>query len=176
MVLARNCTSGSGGAPGAFARTLDGIRQIAAFSEPVINTVVSRLNLAGLEEIVTLGRDQGCARFKFFPQKPVGRSGSELTLSDAEIMERLVPECSRLAEAYGVEIETIDPGRPCGSGSLGFAVDQRADIYPCIFGVADPAQRCGNLLQDGIGDVWFGSPGLERFRGEAQTPCRRCEP
>jgi len=164
------------GAPGAFARTLDGIRQIAAFSEPVINTVVSRLNLAGLEEIVTLGRDQGCARFEFFPQKPVGRSGSELTLSDAEIMGRLVPECSRLAEAYGVEIETIDPGRPCGSGSLGFAVDQRADIYPCIFGVADPAQRCGNLLQDGIGDVWFGSPGLERFRGEAQTPCRRCEP
>jgi MoaA/NifB/PqqE/SkfB family radical SAM enzyme len=163
------------GAPGSFARTLEGIRQIAEFSEPVINTVVSRLNLAGLEEIVVLGREHGCTRFKFFPQKPVGRSGTGLTLADAEILGQLVPECARLAQAHGVEIETIDPGRPCGSGSLGFAVDQRADIYPCIFGVADPAQRCGSLLTDAISDVWFGSPGLERFRGPVTTPCRRCE-
>ena len=164
------------GAPGSFTRTLDGIGRIAAFAEPVINTVVNRLNLDGLEEVVKLGLDHGCRRFKFFPQKPVGRSGRDLTLDDAEIMERLVAECARLADAHGVEIETIDPGRPCGSGSIGFALDQRADIYPCIFGIENTALCCGNLLADDLDTVWFGSPVLARFRGDVATPCRRCEP
>lgn len=163
------------GAVGSYTRTLDGIERIAAFSEPVINTVVSRMNLAELEDIVKLGREHGCARFKFFPQKPAGRSGYEATLTDEEIMGRLVPECARLATSYGAGIETIDPTRPCGSGSVGFALDQRADIYPCIFGVADPAQRCGNILSEDLTDVWFTSPVMERFRGEVATPCRRCE-
>jgi MoaA/NifB/PqqE/SkfB family radical SAM enzyme len=164
------------GAPGSFTRALEGITRIAAFSQPVINTVVSRLNLAELEDIVKLGREHGCNRFKFFPQKPVGRSGPELTLSDEEIMGRLVPECARLAELHGVEIETISNDRPCGSGSAGFAVDQRADVYPCIFGVADRSQRCGSILSGNLADIWFSSPVLQRFRGELRTPCRRCEP
>jgi radical SAM protein with 4Fe4S-binding SPASM domain len=163
------------GAPGSFRRTLDGIGRIAEFSQPVINTVVNRLNLTELEDVVKLGKQRGCGRFKFFPQKPVGRSTAELTLGNDEIMNQLVPECTRLAMVYGVEVETIDAGKPCGSGSVGFALDQRGDIYPCIFGVADPAQRCGNILDDDLGDVWFGSPALERFRGEVSTPCRRCE-
>jgi len=164
------------GAPGSFSRTCEGIARIAGFSAPVINTVVSRVNLGELEDIVKLGKEHGCARFKFFPQKPVGRSGAALTLDDGEIMHRLVPECARLAAAHGVRIETIDPQQPCGSGSIGFALDQRADIYPCIFGVADPGQRCGNIITDDLDQVWFGSPLLGRFRGEVATPCRRCEP
>ncbi len=164
------------GAPGSFTRTLDGIDRIAEFTDVVINTVVNRLNATELEQVVKLGVEHGCTRFKFFPQKPVGRSTRELTLGDAEIMDSLVPECARLADTHQVQIETIDPTRPCGSGSVGFAVDQRADIYPCIFGVENPAQRCGNLLTDDLDAVWFGSPIFAGFRGEVNTPCRRCEP
>jgi MoaA/NifB/PqqE/SkfB family radical SAM enzyme len=164
------------GAPGSFARTCDGIRRIAQFSDPVINTVVNRINRDELEDIVRLGKSHGCGRFKFFPQKPVGRGSSvELTLTDKEITDQLVPECARLAAELGVEIETVDPARPCGSGSIGFALDQNADIYPCIFGVADLSQRCGNILTDPLDEVWFGSPVLARFRHEVTTPCRRCE-
>lgn len=163
------------GAPGSFSRTLAGIARIAEFSAPLINTAVSQQNLAELEGIVKLGLEHGCRRFKFFPQKPAGRSGTALTLSDDEIMDRLVPRCSQLATAYGVDIETIDPGKPCGSGSIGFAIDQRGDIYPCIFGVADPQQRCGSILHDNLYDLWFGSAVLERFRGEVSAVCRRCE-
>jgi radical SAM protein with 4Fe4S-binding SPASM domain len=163
------------GARGSFPRTLAGIAQIAAFSTVVINTVVNRQNLRELEDLVKLGLDHGCTRFKFFPQKPVGRSGATLTLSDDEVLGQLVPECARLAAAYDVAVETIDPGKPCGSGSIGFALDQRGDIYPCIFGVADRTQRCGNILDDGLNDVWFGSPTLEPFRGEVSPVCRRCE-
>ena len=164
------------GAPGSFTRTLDGIDRIAEFTDVVINTVVNRLNATELEQVVKLGVEHGCTRFKFFPQKPVGRSTRELTLGDVEIMDSLVPECARLADMHQVQIETIDPARPCGSGSVGFAVDQRADIYPCIFGVENPAQRCGNLLTDDLDAVWFGSPIFAGFRGEVNTPCRRCEP
>ena len=163
------------GTPGSFPRTLTGIGRIAEFTEVVINTVVSRLNLTELEQVVKIGVEHGCTRFKFFPQKPVGRSTRELTLDDDEIMQQLVPECVRLADTHGVEIETIDPDRPCGSGSIGFAVDQRADVYPCIFGVENPAQRCGNLLTDDLDRLWFDSPVLAGFRGEVATPCRRCE-
>jgi len=164
------------GAPGSFTRTLDGIDRIAEFTDVVINTVVNRLNATELEQVVKLGVEHGCTRFKFFPQKPVGRSTRELTLGDVEIMDSLVPECARLADMHQVQIETIDPARPCGSGSVGFAVDQRADLYPCIFGVENPAQRCGNLLTDDLDAVWFGSPIFAGFRGEVNTPCRRCEP
>jgi MoaA/NifB/PqqE/SkfB family radical SAM enzyme len=164
------------GAPGSFTRTLTGIDRIATFTDVVINTVVNRLNAGELEQIVRLGIEHGCTRFKFFPQKPVGRSTHALTLNDAEIMDGLVPECVRLAATHQVEIETIDPGKPCGSGSVGFAVDQRADIYPCIFGVENIAQRCGNLLYDDLDAVWFHSPVLAAFRGKVTTPCRRCEP
>ena len=164
------------GAPGSFARTCAGIRRIAEFSTPVINTVVNQINRHDLEDIVRLGTDLGCGRFKFFPQKPAGRgSAAALTLTDEEITGQLIPECTRLAAELGVEIETIDPARPCGSGSIGFALDQNADIYPCIFGVADRSQRCGNILADSLDEVWFSSPVLDRFRGEAATPCRRCE-
>lgn len=163
------------GAPGSFTRTLVGISRISQFADPVINTVVNSINLDDLEEIVRIGIEHGCRRFKFFPEKPVGRSTVHLTLDDEELMTKLVPECARLAEVHHVEIETVDPRQPCGSGSVGFAVDQRADIYPCIFGVRKPTLRCGNLLADDLDTVWFDSPVLARFRKEVETPCRRCE-
>ncbi|MEO3925957.1 radical SAM protein [Micromonosporaceae bacterium B7E4] len=163
------------GASGSFTRTLAGIDRISEFCDVVINTVVNKINIGELEQVVQVGIAHGCRRFKFFPQKPVGRSSGDLILSDSEIMHTLRGACARLADAHGVEIETVNPGQPCGNGSVGFAVDQRADIYPCIFGVENPAQRCGNLLADDLDEVWFTSPILAAFRGEVPTPCRRCE-
>lgn len=163
------------GAAGSFARTLAGIDRIAEFSQPVINTVVNRLNVDRLEEIVQIGKEHGCTRFKFFPQKPVGRGGTMIVLSDEQILNGLVPECARLAQAHGVEIETVDAARPCGSGSVGFAVDQFADVYPCIFAVQNPRLKAGNLLTDDLDRLWFGSPVFAPFRGEVSSPCRRCE-
>src|SRR5690606_7322199 len=52
------------GAPGSFTRTLVGISRISQFADPVINTVVNRINLDDLEEIVRIGIEHGCRRFK----------------------------------------------------------------------------------------------------------------
>lgn len=162
-------------APGSWDKTLAGIRAIGGFTEVVINTVVNHINLRELEQVVQVGLGGGVRRFKFFPQKPVGRSNAAVTLDDATILTVLLPECRRLAEAYDVEIETISPTEGCGSGSIGFAVDQRGDAYPCIFGVENRSLRAGNLLTDDLETMWFGSAVWEQFRGEPSTPCRRCE-
>lgn len=163
------------GAPGSWPRTLDGIRAIGEFAEVVINTVVNHINLHELEKVVQVGMALGVRRFKFFPQKPVGRSNPALTLNDTTILTALLPECQRLAEAYAVGIETINPAEGCGSGSIGFAVDQRADVYPCVFGVENQSLKVGNLATDDLDAMWFDSGVLDRFRGESLTPCRRCE-
>ncbi|TDB80932.1 radical SAM protein [Micromonospora sp. KC721] len=163
------------GAPGSWPKTLAGIRAIGEFAEVVINTVVNRMNLRELEQVVQVGLGLGVRRFKFFPQKPVGRSNPAVTLDDSTILGVLLPECERLSRVHGVEIETINPAQGCGSGSIGFAVDQRGDIYPCIFGVENLSLRVGNLLTDDLDAMWFGSGVLDQFRGESTTPCRRCE-
>ncbi|ADL47605.1 radical SAM protein [Micromonospora aurantiaca (nom. illeg.)] len=163
------------GAPGSWPKTLAGIRALGEFTEVVINTVVNRVNLGELEQVVQAGLGVGVRRFKFFPQKPVGRSNPAVTLDDATILTVLLPQCQRLAEAYAVEIETISPDQGCGSGSIGFAVDQRGDVYPCIFGVENRSLRAGNLLTDDLDTMWFGAAVWEQFRGETATPCRRCE-
>ncbi|GGL93269.1 hypothetical protein GCM10012279_08730 [Micromonospora yangpuensis] len=162
-------------APGAWPKTLAGIRALSDFTEVVINTVVNHINLGELESVVQIGLDAGVRRFKFFPQKPVGRSNPSMTLDDTTIMTVLLPECQRLAEAYDVTIETINPTEGCGSGSIGFAVDQHGDVYPCIFGVENRSLRVGNLLTDDLDTIWFGSEVWEQFRSEPTSPCRRCE-
>ncbi|MEU4215866.1 radical SAM protein [Actinoplanes sp. NPDC026623] len=163
------------GVPGCWNKTLDGIRVIGEFAEVVINTVVNHINLRELEQVVVTGMDLGVRHFKFFPQKPVGRANPATTLDDATITQTLLPECVRLADRYDVEIESIDPKAGCGSGSIGFAVDQRANIHPCIFGVENPDLVAGNLLTDDLDTVWFQSPVFAPFRGEVATVCRRCE-
>jgi MoaA/NifB/PqqE/SkfB family radical SAM enzyme len=164
------------GAPGCWNRTLAGIRSLAAFTDVVINTVVNRINLCELEQIVQVGQDLGVTRFKFFPQKPVGRADTTLVLDDTTIVEVLLPTVARLAATYGVSIESLEPAAGCGSGSVGFAVDQSADVYPCIFGVSDPAHRAGNLLTDDLDTCWFTAPVFARYRDSAPRVCRRCEP
>jgi MoaA/NifB/PqqE/SkfB family radical SAM enzyme len=164
------------GVPGCWQRTLTGIRAISRFAEVVINTVVSHTNLGELERVVQVGVNLGVRRYKFFPQKPVGRADPAVALDDTTIVEVLLPECARLAARYDVDIESIDPKAGCGSGSIGFAVDQRADIHPCIFGVEDPGLVAGNLATDDLDTVWFTSPVFAAFRGEVPLVCRRCEP
>ena len=167
------------GTRGGFRRFQRGLERLATVCQPVINTVVSRWNLNELEAIVVLGKRTGCVEFKFFPQKPVGRSllFRDQCLTDEEIHGTLIPLCARLEQIHAVKIETVDTGAACGSGQTGFAVDELGDMYPCIFGVRNSAQRCGNVLHEDLDTLWFNSPVLERFRAtKGVSPiCRSCE-
>jgi radical SAM protein with 4Fe4S-binding SPASM domain len=163
------------GMPGAFERTLQGLDRLAEITTPVINTVVTAENLHELDDIVALGRGRGCGSFKFFPEKIVGRSRGHRHGLDAGQIGRLFATCERLRVEQAVEIESLDNSPECGSADTGFAVDQAGDVYPCIFGIAEPAQRAGNILEDSIDHLWFDSPVLRRFREQTSRPCHRCE-
>ncbi|MFP3028413.1 MAG: radical SAM protein [Wolbachia sp.] len=167
-----------GASLGSFNRSvLKGIRKLTEIAEVVINTVVNKLNFPELKDIITIGQSFGVKKFKFFPQKNCGRSKgySDIILSDREIIDVLIPECERLAKQYSTKIETIGSGN-CGSGISGFAIEQKGDIYPCIFGVSDKTQCMGNILSDSLDDVWFNSVKLDKFRKlDEGRLCHRCE-
>lgn len=162
------------GVAGAFERTLRGLDRLAEITTPVINTVVTPENLGELDQIVALGRKRGCRSFKFFPEKVVGRSrGLRPGLAPREV-DQLFATCRRLRAEQDVEIESLDNSPGCGSADTGFAVDQAGDVYPCIFGIAEPVQRAGNVIEESIDELWFESPVFRRFREQASRPCHRC--
>lgn len=165
------------GTPGTFVRTINGIKRLSEVCSPVINTVVNEINYHELESIVKLGLTLGVGKFKFFPQKHAGRSleSNSVVPTDRFILEELIPLCKELSTKYAVEVETIDREKPCGSGHSGFAINQRGDIFPCIFGIEQYHQKCGNILDSEIDDVWFHSDVLSSFRNERSIPCHRCE-
>ncbi|MES1975408.1 MAG: radical SAM protein [Pseudomonadota bacterium] len=162
---------------GAFEKTIANLKVIAGVSEPVINTTVNKLNLSELDAIIRIGRDAGALKFKFFPQKPTGRAAdlAEITLSDAEIQDVLIPRCAELAAYHGVTVETVSPDVRCGSARSGFSIDEVGDAYPCIFGIGDASQVAGNALCNDIDTIWFDSEVMRRFRALDTHPCRRCE-
>jgi radical SAM protein with 4Fe4S-binding SPASM domain len=163
---------------GAFDKAVANLSAINRVSEPVINTTVNNMNLTELDAIVEIGLRAGVTKFKFFPQKPTGRARllPELTLSDPQIDDVLVPLCAELSERHGVVVETMSPTSRCGSARSGFCIDEAGDAYPCIFGIGDPDQRAGNVLRDALDTIWFDSEVMQRFRTLESHPCRRCEP
>lgn len=165
------------GRQGQFHKTISNIAKLASIAEPVINTTVNQLNLHELDGIVKIGKSAGARKFKFFPQKRTGRAASlcDLALSDKEILGELASSCRELSERHGVDIETTTPNDLCGSGRSGFAVDEIADVYPCIFGIGSLSQRAGNLLQDSIDDLWFDAQVMVDFRKRVAQPCHNCE-
>lgn len=164
------------GMVGAFEKTLRGIELLSSICEPVVNSVVNSSNIQEMEEIVRKTSQLGCRSYKFFPQKPVGRARHNPdSLEDDVIKSTLIPLCRELSSRYAVSIESIDPTRPCGSGTSGFAVNEAGDVYPCIFGILNHKLRCGNLLRDGIDKLWFESEVLREFRSPPGFVCRRCE-
>jgi len=163
------------GTPGAHVRSLRGIEALRRVTTPVLNMVVNRINCHEVEALVRLGLQVGVSSFKFYPQKAVGRG------VDCRDEALTADEWSRLrfddlARAYGVAIESPSSNVACGSGYSGFAVNEEADVFPCIFGVHNSATKIGNIMKDDLESLWFMSPKLKMFRTlSCAQPCTRCE-
>lgn len=165
------------GTKGALEKTILGIKKLSKVVEPIMNSVINKLNIHRLEELVVLGKSLGISKFKMIPQKAVGRGSSYkqilLKKEEAELLELI---CEKLSNQHEVEIEYPKKGEPCGSGYSGLAVDSHGQIFPCIFGINDPNQSLGNILTNNIQTIWFDSPKLIEFRNMSSSqPCIRCE-
>lgn len=165
------------GIPGAWEKTLLGIKKMRGTVTPVINSVISQINIKEIEQIILLGKSLGVEFFKFFPIKQNGRAKNypHLFLNDDEFDE-LSLKCQKYINTYDVKIEYLERGTRCGSGASGFAVNEKGDIFPCIFSVNDADKSFGNILTDDIEKLWFESEKLNQFRVlEPSHPCTRCE-
>lgn len=162
---------------GTFDRVVRNIARLGTVTEPVINTVVNKRNISELTEIIRIGKQLGVSRFKFFPQKAVGRGAAterENLLNNSEI-QVMVDYCQSLAVEFDVEIASVEYHVRCGSARSGFAIDEIGDIYPCIFGIANRKLRSGNILADDLDEVWFNSKPMKKMRVANQRPCHACE-
>ncbi len=165
------------GKKGAFNKTISGIEKLKTIVEPVLNSVINKSNINGLEKIIQLGKSLGISKFKVCSQKAVGRATDfpKLLLSNLEI-EELISNCEELAHIYDVEIDYPKKEDCCGSGYSGFSINEVGKVFPCIFGVENSNQCVGDILKDKVGDIWFKSDKLNYFRRlDSSQPCKKCE-
>lgn len=160
---------------GTYRKTLQGIERLNSVTEVILNMVVGELNYHQIEELIQLGVDLGVRRFKFFPQKWAGRAATKKAWAiPYDAWESIVFDTWEIK--YGVEIDYMKLGTKCGSGSSGFAIDERGDVYPCIFGIHNQATRLGSLLDLSLNELWYESKKLREFRERpCEHPCNRCE-
>ena len=168
------------GVPGSFAQVLAGM---AACRESgldfQINTTVTRLNAAELEDIANLAVESGAKAFHPFFFVPTGRGRDAVSLSlDAEEYEKVLlrinsrerefplsvkvtcaPQYYRIAAQGG---STGRRGRGCMAGESFAFISATGDVKPC--GFLDLA--AGNLLESGydFGRIWNASGLFARLR------------
>ena len=162
---------------GAFKKTIKGIKTLLKHNiEPIFNTVVNKYNINEIEDIIRMGVSLSIKQYKFFPVKSLGRAKHNNLIIEKSKWQKI--PFNYFSTKYNVEIDFLkmDGSENCGAGISGFAIDQFADIYPCIFGINNKKQRIGNILDDDILELWNTSKILQNFRKLDNTqPCNRCE-
>lgn len=162
------------GKQGAFNKTIKGICKLSESFDIVLNTVVNRYNVSDIENIILLGKKYNISLFKFFPQKPVGRA-KNIKSSCLDFEEWKLINFKSLESIHDVSIDFLNESETCGSGHSGFAINERGDLFPCIFGTHNPETKFGNILESDIEHLWYNSPHLIEFRkAESCQPCSRC--
>lgn len=158
--------------PGAFAKTLAGIRQARDAGIAVrISFVVSRANVDAVAAMIALAEDLGVPHDldpSITARHDGSRSSLELAL-DRPTLERLYH--GPLARYIGDRGAVKRIACPCARSVCG--INSSGDVYPCI-GAPLPA---GNLRQASFREIWRNSPILSWVRGlrdEDFAACATC--
>jgi len=164
------------GKDGAFEKTIGGIKKLKSIVSVIINTVVNKVNMHEIEEIVKLCKELDINTVRFFPQKGVGRSesNSEVLLDETDY-NYLCDETNRLDSKYQINVN-FPRNSSCGAGMSGFAIDEFGNAFPCIFGIRNQDLCLGGISNhEDIDSIWFSSSKLSTFRNmDNSEPCKRC--
>jgi len=170
--------------PGAFERTLSGVRQLVdrrVFT--ILSLVCHRENLHCLPEFYALARALGVNEARFIPLKRLGGAcKAELEPADPKdvilavtTMLREHPEFRPLLgrDAFSIQATTCARSlrQPsCGTGLRTFLLDANGDLYPCL-NTHVPELRVANIREPGFdfGRLWTRSPILSRVRHETSV-------
>ncbi len=119
--------------------------------------------------------------------RPMGRAQqSSIPMSDKE-NQKLSMIISNLKKSYKDKIILSDDSKivcktdsdkiHCAAGNTLLAIDDKFDVYPCVYGIGNANYKIGNILVDGVRKVWESSQwGI--FRGHTKLSdlfdCRDC--
>lgn len=149
-----------------------------------ITTSLNKKNSLDLEKIAGFVlEDLGAQRFFINQLKPLGRAknNEKLFLSSTEYRS-IVKRVNTLIKKYGERIvlsddtlmtenvpsdkSTISMNTPliCAAGNTSFSIDDKLDVFPCIYGNGFQKYKIGNLKSQSILDIWL-SDKWDIFRG-----------
>jgi mycofactocin radical SAM maturase len=149
-----------------------------------INTVVTRHNVASLDELLALA-NEARAELRLTRLRPTGRGGDvweDLRPTHAQnhvLYEWLLRHREVLTgdsffhlSAYGEPVEGLNM---CGAGRIVCCVDPVGEVYACPFMLA-PEFSAGNVRQmGGFSGVWRGAPLFAHLRDwETGGGCQNC--
>ncbi|MFP4363071.1 MAG: radical SAM protein [Spirochaetia bacterium] len=176
------------GVPGAFQRTLRGIKLLQDAGIRVqTNTTITRVNIDSVIKIPSLLAQIGVKRFSMNLFIPTGKSteNEELFISYSEI-GRVVDELRKEAHSLGLTFYWYSPTPHCyynpiarGLGNKSCAamdglisVTPTGDVIPC----SSYDKPMGNLLTQDFKEVWFSEQaGWFKQKKYAPRECEGCE-
>jgi radical SAM protein with 4Fe4S-binding SPASM domain len=177
--------------PGAFDRTLSGIRGLVSRqAHTILSLVCHRENLHCLEPFYALARELGVNEARFIPLKRLGgacKAGLEpvdpkdLVVAAASLF-REHPEFRALLGRDALSILATTCAHSirqpsCGTGLRTFLLDANGDLYPCL-NTHVPGLRVANIRDPGFdfGQIWNESALLNRVRQETslENPRNKC--
>lgn len=153
-----------------------------------LTCTVNKINISDIKNIVHVALEDYGAQFIILGRlRPMGRGkeNNGLSLSD-EQQKYVLKFYEQEKQKYKDRITLADDSilRPldtdvisCSAGNSVFGVDAKFNVYPCVFGIGHPQYMIGNLIDDGIENIWH-SKKWDIFRGKTLlkdlTACSQC--
>lgn len=172
---------------GSFEDTLDAIRCLKKYGLTVsVMTTLSRLNYREIPALITLLENEGADTLAVERLIPEG-SGSRLRdqLLSPQELRILYEDVYELAQRSKVRLLLYRPlfalvaphdptaGALCSAGNNALTIMPDGMVYPC----RRLPVPIGNILEDGVFKIWYGSDVLWRIRNpeELGGKCRSCD-
>ncbi|MBN1240487.1 MAG: pyrroloquinoline quinone biosynthesis protein PqqE [Gammaproteobacteria bacterium] len=154
----------------------------------VLNVVLHRLNIDHVEQILDMADRLGAEYLELANTQYYGWAwkNRESLLPSREQVRRAEEATARFRERVGnrMQVYFVVPDyfetrpKPCmnGLGSVFLTVTPDGTALPCHAAKMLPGLDFPNVREASIGDIWYASPGFDRFRGDSwmKEPCRSC--
>jgi len=168
------------GMQGAFARTVNGIRLLAASGFLTrVSMSVDEENWPDIEETLLLARSLGAFAFAYAPILPFGRGKQGFRMWQATAVDVVEQEKALQQKYRGFldllnenTIEKLHQPGGCGAGHRVYAMDPCGNVRPCVTFATDEA-IAGNLARESPEQV-FGGELARRFAGLLAPDAASC--
>lgn len=150
---------------GSYARVLAAAKHLTNNAIDLrISTVISKMNILNLHELVALAENLGASaiEFKRFRASGNGLRTKEqyaLTQDDLAIASKSI---KLLRECSSIRIDHVDSTQdaPCPCGIKSLVIRPNGDVAPCAYSET----VIGNLVNDSLSEIWLRSPQLQALR------------